>query len=287
MFEPLIMGRTPIGELCWQLSLFLVGGLAASTALRRRPARAHRVLLMAAIAGMATPALSRLASLGGWGFLPGPAPSESRTRAPDGAESIQLASLGPPVQSQGPPREEPIRPSLDDHEAPQAVPPSRQQSLSMANILLSLWAIASSAFLFRVCLSLALGRRVVRQAASRSNLVLEQAAEMASRRVGLLGSPDTLLLPCPGSGHLVLGPKAHGTSLPDRLGGGQPGELDRGLLPRAGSLGARRPLVGPARGSACRSGPVESACLDLPLAPGPAWRTGLRRLGNLVRAATG
>ncbi len=48
-------GTSLIGDFLWQSTLFLVVGLAASAALRRRPARAHVVLLLAIFGSLVTP----------------------------------------------------------------------------------------------------------------------------------------------------------------------------------------------------------------------------------------
>ena len=61
-------GTSLIGDFLWQSTLFLVVGLAASAALRRRPARAHVVLLLAIFGSLVTPPCSQLVHRAGWGL---------------------------------------------------------------------------------------------------------------------------------------------------------------------------------------------------------------------------
>ena len=66
IFKP---GMSLSWDLLWQPFLFLAIGLAASLALGRRPARAHRVLVLAMAAALVTPALAQVIRVGGWGVL--------------------------------------------------------------------------------------------------------------------------------------------------------------------------------------------------------------------------
>ena len=61
-------GASLIGDVLWQSTLFLLAGLAVSAALRRRPARAHVVLLLAIIGSLVTPLCSQLVHRAGWGL---------------------------------------------------------------------------------------------------------------------------------------------------------------------------------------------------------------------------
>ncbi len=58
MLEMLNPGRSLAWDLFWQSSVFLAIGLAPSLAIRGRPARAHRVLVLAMLAALCTPLLA-------------------------------------------------------------------------------------------------------------------------------------------------------------------------------------------------------------------------------------
>ena len=69
MFEALRPGGSLAWDYLWQSTLFLGLGLFASAMLARRPARAHRFLLLVMLAALVTPILTQAASRGGWGIL--------------------------------------------------------------------------------------------------------------------------------------------------------------------------------------------------------------------------
>jgi len=75
MFELLRPSDSLVWTIAWQSSAFLALGLAASLALRKRPARAHWVLLSAMLAVLASPALTETGRRLGWGLWPTPAPA--------------------------------------------------------------------------------------------------------------------------------------------------------------------------------------------------------------------
>ncbi len=66
IFQP---GMSLTWDLIWQSSLFLAIGIAVSLAIRGRPARAHRVLVLTIIAALCTPLLAQAIRRGGWGLL--------------------------------------------------------------------------------------------------------------------------------------------------------------------------------------------------------------------------
>ena len=69
MLEALRPGESILWDYVWQSTVFLGVGLGASVVLARRPARAHRLLVLAILAALAAPILSQGARLGGWGLL--------------------------------------------------------------------------------------------------------------------------------------------------------------------------------------------------------------------------
>ena len=102
MLEMLAPGTSLTWDLLWQSCLFLSLGLGASLALRLRPARAHRVLVLAMLGALLTPFLSQAIRRVGWGVLkqPEPAAAVAETApapAPDRrpARSLSFACRSP------------------------------------------------------------------------------------------------------------------------------------------------------------------------------------------------
>src|SRR5947209_16551340 len=88
-----LMPTSPlVRDLLWQTTLWLLLGAAVSFAWARRPARAHRLLLLTLVAALVTPLLSQAVRLWGWGLIVRPAPAAAWT-AP---EPVDLALLARP-----------------------------------------------------------------------------------------------------------------------------------------------------------------------------------------------
>ncbi len=99
MFDAFRPGGTLAWDYLWQSSLFLAIGLAATVFAARRPARAHRLLLLAMLGALVTPILAQAARRAGWGLLASGGPQESigiSSAAPEGAAG-PLAGGSPPV----------------------------------------------------------------------------------------------------------------------------------------------------------------------------------------------
>jgi len=72
MLEHLRPTDSLVWTIAWQSSAFLALGLAASLALRKRPARAHWALLSAMLAALISPALTETGRRLGWGLWSSP-----------------------------------------------------------------------------------------------------------------------------------------------------------------------------------------------------------------------
>jgi beta-lactamase regulating signal transducer with metallopeptidase domain len=75
--------------LVWQTTLWLLLGAALSFVWARRPARAHRLLLLTLVAAVVTPLLSQTVRLQGWGLIARPVPAPT----PLSADVIAYAVL--------------------------------------------------------------------------------------------------------------------------------------------------------------------------------------------------
>lgn len=74
MLNPFFSESSFLWRCVWQTTVCLAVGGLFSFLWMRRPVRAHRVLVLAMIASLATPLLSQLVHESGWGILRAPSP---------------------------------------------------------------------------------------------------------------------------------------------------------------------------------------------------------------------
>jgi beta-lactamase regulating signal transducer with metallopeptidase domain len=206
MFPPSLSG---VGGVLWQSGLFLIVGLAASSALRRRPARAHRVLLLAILGALIAPLGSQLAHRQGWrlwGTAPvemPPSPVSPPVATPPpvasapgilGAGVMRTAGpTSPAPERSGPAARSPIEGwagSAGRSGVPARVP------LPFRDLVLGAWFAVSGLCLVRLVVSMILGFQVVGRARPIACGSLSQAAESAATRLGLRAPPDLRASAC-------------------------------------------------------------------------------------------
>jgi beta-lactamase regulating signal transducer with metallopeptidase domain/protocatechuate 3,4-dioxygenase beta subunit len=203
-------GNALVVDILWQSSLFLMVGLVASLALRQRPARAHRVLLLAMLGAVVTPLGSQMVRHEGWGLWslsgsglfarsgdrpePGRLPSDSDAfaRVSPSGESRSWDRLKPELQREGL--------SAFGASAPIEVRAELQESFhlraiaspSLRSVLLGLWGISCGLCMMRLITSLIAGRLIVRRARLIADGPLVGDAATASKSMGLPARPDLL-----------------------------------------------------------------------------------------------
>lgn len=177
MLEVLRPGESIPWDYLWQATLFLALGLAASLLISRRPARAHRLLLLAVLAAMAGPPLSRAARLVGWGWL-------ERTAAPTAAPAPRIGPIAESRERTA--RPESATPPMAAIDAPVAIatPAPEQSRIEPGAVALAAWLALSAAAAARLFVSIARGRRAVGQARPTEDPVLLAASESAAARLG-------------------------------------------------------------------------------------------------------
>jgi beta-lactamase regulating signal transducer with metallopeptidase domain len=203
LFQP---GRSLAWDLTWQATAFLAAGGAASLLAARRPARAHRALLLAMIAGLVTPLLGQGVRHLGLGLIApessadAVAPSAavataSRPRATAAPRPWTATGLAPPVPlaraSSAPPAAQ-IEPAASHRQ-----PFDRDAITSLA---IRAWVVLALASALRLAVSLALGVRVVARARAVDDPAIHRAAGAARARLGLAARPEVLAsdrLRCP------------------------------------------------------------------------------------------
>jgi beta-lactamase regulating signal transducer with metallopeptidase domain len=205
MVEFLQPGASLRWDLFWQSSLFLAIGLTASLALRVRPARAHRVLLLAMVAALVTPVLSQVIRHGGWGILRPVGPTAVLTDS-SGPVSLQRRPspvrpasihIPPGTQSGGAAR---ISPATAEAAQAAVDSPPRFLPFSWQQTILGGWIILSILASLRLVCSIVRGFRTVRTAAQVEDAPMLQALAQAARRLGLSTEPSLRLSPhlrCP------------------------------------------------------------------------------------------
>lgn len=199
-FDPLFWA------IAWQSSAFLAAGIAASFALQGRPARAHKVLLLAMVAAVAAPILTEAGRRLGWGLWEAPATPVAITAA----EPAVIRPSPAPVGIELPRRNDaPMVEGVpfDDPHEPSGSFPWRLYGLAA-------WALASGVLALRLIATLARARRlaarsvVVEDATIRMNLqvaceslgaavrpVVARSAEVRCPAIWCWSRPPRLLLP--------------------------------------------------------------------------------------------
>lgn len=182
MFEHLGPSDSLVWTILWQSSAFLAIGLAMSLALRKRPARAHWVLLAAMLAALASPALTEAGRRLGWGLWATPAPAvETAIVSISGnANAPAFDRPAPPPSFFEAPRSVEIAP---------AVQPIARRSLSWRSVLLLSWAAASLLLFTRLLASFVGGWRLARTAREVDDPAVRAWVEAAAKRIGLRAVP--------------------------------------------------------------------------------------------------
>lgn len=177
----------------WQLLLAqstvcLAVGLLASVGLRRRPARAHRVLFMALLAAVLTPGLYLSARYFGWGILAPHTIRSCSTPAPEGVPAPvegDWAASAPPltaedIDEQAPQSAEPVA------EAPASAVP--ETHVAWTTIGAVCWLVVTGVLLGRLVLRFVLGFRLLRTARPVEATPFDDTIERARKRLGI-GTP--------------------------------------------------------------------------------------------------
>jgi beta-lactamase regulating signal transducer with metallopeptidase domain len=212
-FEP---GISFWWDLIWQSTAFLTLGIAASAALSRWPARAHRILVLAIVAAIGTPLLSQAIRIADWGLLK--QSSQVRLETPDDV-AVSNEAMRRPIgfDPSMPPfgRVERSAPSVDTVKSTVAemksdplptsaiaavsetIEPrdqssakdSRNWSLKPVEALFDAWIGFSVLATFARTISVVRGWRLIRNAIPVQDPELKHAAAFAAQRMGIDAEP--------------------------------------------------------------------------------------------------
>lgn len=178
----------------WQSSLLLAAGLLACAAWSRRPARAHRALLMAMIAAVAAPPLALGARRMGWGMIRTHTPAPMPASAPARVEVVSSGVATPiPAVAAGFSAVPPSRPATDVFDRGPAetrgrldgTPRLALPAVDGRRLAVGVWGLCSVAIAARLAASVLAGRRLVARARPADDPALRAAANFAAERLGL------------------------------------------------------------------------------------------------------
>jgi beta-lactamase regulating signal transducer with metallopeptidase domain len=165
--------------LAWQSTICLAAGLAGSILLRRRPARAHQLLLLSLIAAMLIPTLSHTVRQNQWGLFVAERTVAIRETQPFIAPP-DLATATPTPMSNA--AAEPSRPT-----AIPGMPVPAGGSFQWGSALPLLWLAVTSALLLRLIARLLLGLRLVRRSEAVESGLIAEALDAAKAKLGIEG----------------------------------------------------------------------------------------------------
>jgi beta-lactamase regulating signal transducer with metallopeptidase domain len=199
MFETLGPGGSLGWDYLWQSTLLLGFGLATSAVMARRPARAHRFLLLAILAALITPVLAATARRGGWGLLSDWTESRASASAPASASvniSLPPSALVHATLSQASGTTRFIGPRVVGTDEI-ALRPERSnverygpRSVTLRTLVFGGWLSLSGLAVVRLVSSLFLGMRLLRRARPTNDSTLTAAVVMAGSRLGVIRVPE-------------------------------------------------------------------------------------------------
>ncbi|MDR3620022.1 MAG: carboxypeptidase regulatory-like domain-containing protein [Paludisphaera borealis] len=225
MFEHLRPADSLSWTIAWQSSMFLALGLAAVVACRKRPARAHRALLVAMLAALTAPALTEVGRRLGWGLwnAPAAAPTVAKT-LPDGPPSPRTAAISRPTPvplvPPAPDRSRPIETSGVPATHGPIATLSAPVAFSWRSAFLAAWGVASLTLGLRLVVSFVQGVRMVGRGRVVDDAAMRAHVGDAAARLGLRIAPEVRRLSsvrCPavwcwGREPVLLLPEGEGTS---------------------------------------------------------------------------
>jgi beta-lactamase regulating signal transducer with metallopeptidase domain len=215
MFSAFDPGISFWWDLIWQSTAFLTLGIAASAAFSRWPARAHRILVLAIIAAIGTPLLSKAIRVREWGLLSQPVVIQVKSEADPGiskttisgelvserspqvsnAQSSGLIRIGHAdnriqVSNRGPSNDLTGRLTVSSER--DIEPVSKFPPIELRNGLITAWIVASLMTLVSFIVSFVTGCRIIRHSMAVTDPELKVSAAAAAKRMGIEAEPIIL-----------------------------------------------------------------------------------------------
>jgi beta-lactamase regulating signal transducer with metallopeptidase domain len=185
-----------VWTLVWQSTLWLALGLFVGRMLRPHPARAHLALVLAALAALISPVLTRTARHLEWGVLPSPRAAQAAvaTQTPFALVPADAASGRPAVATPAASSGQQIgKPEMSPSAAAMSADRIQSWSTSLTGrvpkVLFAVWIACSLALSLRLAASLQAGRHVVRQASAETDAGRLAALGDAVRTLAIGSAP--------------------------------------------------------------------------------------------------
>ncbi len=170
-----------LGPLIWQSTLCLAVGLAGSFLLRRRPARAHQLLLIGLLASGLMPGSYAIVKQLDLGLLiENAAPAQQEAIATPPAPEAEAEIVFVPQR-----HDVSVAPSISERSVLPATTGTKALVIPWYPVALLFWIATSALLLAHLGLRFALGVRLLRTAAPMQSERLGQAVETANRRLGI------------------------------------------------------------------------------------------------------
>lgn len=195
MSSPLVLNASLLWSCVWQTSVCLILGLAASFLWARRPARAHRVLVLAMIACLATPLLSQTVRHFGWGIFISQHPVIKADLAANPSATEQNLT----ATQEG--RDLSASASVPEHAlsaAPGSFPTGMagqeiRTHVSWKALLITMWLVLSGFCVARLIVSLGEGVRLVARGRPVKDARIQQVVDTAIAELKLKTAPEIRL----------------------------------------------------------------------------------------------
>ncbi len=162
--------------LAWQSTICLAAGLAGSYLYQRRPARAHRILLLGLMAAAIIPVMSQVVRQKQWGLF-------VAERAVSQSQQYSLPRQDDIVVPAAPTTSETTR--LSRPQRPEAMPVPKTVRFKWTQAIMPLWLVASSVLLLRLAMRFLLAWRLVKRSAPIEGTSFGDTIEAAKDRLGI------------------------------------------------------------------------------------------------------
>jgi beta-lactamase regulating signal transducer with metallopeptidase domain len=178
MISELFADHPWLWPLVWQSTICLAAGLVGSLVLRRRPARAHQVLLLALAAAVLIPALSHVVKRNQWGLFKAERTVPLYQAQPVAIQTELVAATPTPTRTAAQP---------DTATAPATTVRPVTAGLDWRHALAVLWLAASSALLLQLTVRWLLGLALMRRSSPAESQQIVEAVDMAKAKLAVEG----------------------------------------------------------------------------------------------------
>ncbi|HUT29571.1 MAG TPA: DUF1573 domain-containing protein [Sedimentisphaerales bacterium] len=177
MTAPELAQNTFLLNCIWQSTVCIGLGLAGSYLLRRRPARAHQLLLLGIIAAIAVPMMSTVVRDFGWGLLVARPPSDTPVEYITGFDYDQ------PEEAAAVESSHTLLSTFKESAGPAVLSAPKAIEIPWGAILISGWIGASLILTVRLLVTFLLGIRLLGRAEPANRTEIQQAVSLAKAKL--------------------------------------------------------------------------------------------------------